>query len=67
MDNFIMTLVENSPTYAGLAILAWVLWRQNERMLSALLERVSILESKVTALTVKLDVEKQDPERWVDV
>jgi len=62
MEQIINNIITNTPNLLGLAVLAYVLWRQNERMLTALLERVTRLESKVTALSVALDAE-QDA-RW---
>jgi len=50
VDEILKTLVANAPNLIGLVALAWVLWRQNERMLSALLERVAALEVKVQEL-----------------
>lgn len=50
MEDLLKLVITNAPNLLGLVVLAWILWRQNERMLSALLERVAVLEQTVAAL-----------------
>ena len=59
MENIISNIITNAPNLLGLAVLAYVLWRQNERMLTALLERVTALEEKVQALSASIDAPQE--------
>lgn len=51
MEDLIKTLVEQAPNLVGLAILAYVLYRQNNTLLATLIERIDTLEEKVEQLS----------------
>lgn len=50
MEDILKYVVTNVPNFAGFAILAYVLWRMNEKLLDAVLTRLDKLEEKVEAL-----------------
>lgn len=54
MDNILTTIITNAPNLLGLLLLAIVLYRQNEKMLNALLERVVQVEKELGELKTQV-------------
>lgn len=52
MDDFLKTIVINAPNLIGLVVLAYVLFRQVERLTDALLLRIDTLEREVSELKI---------------
>jgi hypothetical protein len=54
MENLIGQVFQNWPSLAGLIVLAWVLYRQNERLMTAVLDDIKALTERVEALEVDI-------------
>jgi hypothetical protein len=54
MEELLILAVKQSPTIIGFVALSAVLYRQNEKLLSALIERIELLERQVVDLKVML-------------
>ena len=54
MDTLFSQMLERFPTFLGLIILAYVLYRQNERLLSELLDKIDELEERLRAIEDQL-------------
>jgi hypothetical protein len=54
MENLIGQVFQNWPSLAGLIMLAWVLYRQNERLMTAVLDDIKALTERVEALEVDI-------------
>lgn len=54
MEQFILNALEQSPTFMGLAVLAVVLYRQNNRLLDELFGRIENLERRLVELERKI-------------
>lgn len=60
MENQIgQIIIETFPNLAGLAILAFILYRQNERLLTELFERIDDLEAQVAEIKMALPPRKE--------
>lgn len=55
MEEIILTIVENFPNLFGLAILAAILYRQNEKLLAELFNKIDNLETRIARLEIVLD------------
>jgi hypothetical protein len=53
MDEFVKYIITNLPNYAGFVLLAYVLWRLNNRLLDAVLSRLDALEVRVEAIAAQ--------------
>lgn len=54
MDELITAIITNIPNFLGLAMLALVLYRQNEKLTDALIERIVSLENRVNTLAQRI-------------
>jgi len=50
-----VTLLNNIPNFAGFILLAFVLYRLVERLMDYITKRLDNLESRIEALSIKLD------------
>jgi len=50
MEEFIKYILTNAPNFIGFALLAYILWRMNVRLMDAVLGRLDRLEEKVETL-----------------
>lgn len=60
MDEIWKVIVTSAPNLIGLVVLAYVLYRQNDRLLTALLVRVETLEAKLETLQANLSGQSLD-------
>lgn len=58
MDDFLRYLIEQFPTLMGLLLLSFVLYRQNNKLLADLLERIEYLERQVNDVRLQLVARK---------
>jgi len=56
MEELIKLVIEQSPTFIGLLLLAFVLYRQNERLLDNLFDEIDNLASEVDLM--RKDIEE---------
>ena len=62
MDELLKTIITNAPNLLGLVVLAYVLYRQNERLMSNILDDTEELKQVVQHLTARIDqVERNMP------
>lgn len=47
MDILINRLLEQTPNLAGLLLVVWILYRQNERLMADMLARIEELEKRM--------------------
>lgn len=50
MDTVFADLLKGFPTFAGLVILCYVLWRQNDKLLTVLIDEVRELRKELADL-----------------
>jgi hypothetical protein len=54
MDDFLKWVFSNAPSLAGLLILVWILYRQNERLTGALLDEMEDLKAQISVLAERI-------------
>lgn len=59
MDELVKLVVEQFPTFLGLILLAWVLLRQNERLLDTLFDELDNLSTDLADLRKQVEELKQ--------
>jgi len=52
MEDIVKYILTNAPNLIGFAVLSYILWRMNERLMTAVLDRLDKLEDKVQAIIV---------------
>lgn len=50
MDDIIKTLLTGFPTFAGLVLFIYFLWKQNDKLLSVLIDEVRGLRVEIASL-----------------
>jgi len=54
MDTMILKMLEGAPTFVGLVVAVFILYRQNERLMSELFERLDLLDRRVSSLETRV-------------
>lgn len=50
MDEILKSIITGFPSFAGLVLLSYVLWRQNEKLLAVLIDEVRELRQEIADL-----------------
>jgi len=50
MDAMFLKIVEGAPTFIGLVVAVWILYRQTERLMNELFGRIDMLEARIDSL-----------------